>query len=71
MLVFNNTNTQVSPCIAFKDRFVNCLKVMSPANIKRCSLKYCVRVIVTRSIIDNIKPDNQQGGLDLFNDLIN
>lgn len=60
MLVFNNTNTQVSPCIASKARFVHFLRVMPPANIKRCSLKYCVRVIETRSIIDNIKPDNQQ-----------
>lgn len=71
MLVFNNTNIQVAPCIASKVRFALQLKVVRPVNIKRCTLEYWTRVIETISIIHNINPNVQQAGLDSFNDLIN
>lgn len=71
MLLFHNTNIQISPCIASKARFALHLKEIQPINIKRCSYIYWERVIETLSIIYGINPDEQQEGLDLFNDLIN
>ena len=47
MLMFHNTQTQISPCIASKARYAINLKNIQPENTKKCFFQYWERVIDT------------------------
>lgn len=72
MLIFNDGNIQISPCILSKGRFALGLKDSRPTNTKRCSLRYWIRVIDTLCASNNIQDENSRLiAIERFDELMN
>jgi hypothetical protein len=72
MILFHETNIQISPCIASKARFALLLKNESPTTIKRCSLAYWISTINTLCLINNINSGTRrQRAINRYDELIN
>lgn len=70
MLMFHNTQIQISPCNASQVRFTLYLKNNNPNNNKRCSFNYRMRAIDTFCRVYEINDINRiQHIINLFNTL--
>jgi hypothetical protein len=72
MLMFLETQIQISPCILSKVRFALDLKNTRPASNKRCSRDYWISVINTLCFSYGIKNrTRRQRAINLYDELIN
>jgi hypothetical protein len=72
MLFFQNTQTQISPCIASKAKFALGLKNERSFNTKSCSQAYWTRTIDTLcSINEIISNTRRQTAIDRYEEFIN
>lgn len=70
MLVFNDTQKQISPCIAAKARYALDPSRVRPINKKTCSLNYWNRVIETICQNNPSFEKRKSQAKEMFNELI-